>query len=64
LQSLLDLALNTDAHGEDMLFNEDVKEPIRANLTGGMDRLPDLADITNRIRVGLNKKVNFVVPLL
>src|SRR5271154_4260818 len=25
LQSLLDLALNTDAHGEDMLFREDVK---------------------------------------
>lgn len=25
LQSLLDLALNTDAHGEDLLFREDVK---------------------------------------
>ena len=25
LQSLLDLALNTDSHGEDMLFREDVK---------------------------------------
>jgi gamma-tubulin complex component 2 len=25
LQSLLDLALNTDAHGEDLLFREDVR---------------------------------------
>ncbi|KAI6024835.1 hypothetical protein BKA83DRAFT_685883 [Pisolithus microcarpus] len=31
-------------------------EPIWADLNGGMDRLPDLADITTRIRMDLNKK--------
>jgi fatty acid synthase subunit alpha len=33
-------------------------EPIWADLNGGMDRLPDLADITTRIRLSLNKKSN------
>jgi gamma-tubulin complex component 2 len=31
LQSLLDLALNTDAHGEDMLFREDVRVTMAGN---------------------------------
>ena len=31
-------------------------EPIWADLNGGMDRLPDLADITTRIRTSLLKK--------
>lgn len=31
LQSLLDLALNTDAHGEDLLFREDVKVTMAMN---------------------------------
>ena len=39
-----------------LLFSITQVEPIWADLNGGMDRLLDLADITNRIRVGLNKK--------
>jgi fatty acid synthase subunit beta len=31
-------------------------KPIWADLNGGMDRLPDLADVTTRIRLDLNKK--------
>lgn len=31
-------------------------EPIWADLNGGMDRLPDLAEITTRIRLNINKK--------
>lgn len=33
LQSLLDLALNTDAHGEDVMFREDVRVTMA---TGGL----------------------------
>ena len=33
-------------------------EPIWADLNGGMDRLPDLADITSRIRSDIMKKSN------
>jgi fatty acid synthase subunit alpha len=33
-------------------------EPIWADLNGGMDRLPDLADITSRIRSKNNKKAD------
>jgi fatty acid synthase subunit alpha len=34
-------------------------KPIWADLNGGMDRLPDLADITTRICSKLNKKADF-----
>jgi len=39
-----------------LLFSITQVEPIWADLSGGMDHLPDLADITNRIRLGINKK--------
>ena len=39
-----------------LLFSITQVEPIWADLNGGMDRLPDLADITTRIRTKLNKK--------
>jgi fatty acid synthase subunit beta len=38
-----------------LLFSTTQVEPIWADLNGGMDRLPDLADITTRIRLSLNK---------
>jgi fatty acid synthase subunit alpha len=37
-----------------LLFSITQVEPIWADLNGGMDRLPDLADITSRIRSKLN----------
>ena len=39
-----------------LLFGITQVEPIWADLNGGMDCLPDLADITTRIWLGLNKK--------
>ena len=38
-----------------LLFSITQVEPIWADLNGGMDRLPDLAEITGRIRLNLNK---------
>jgi fatty acid synthase subunit alpha, fungi type len=39
-----------------LLFSITQVEPIWADLNGGMDRLPDLADITTRIRLNLIQK--------
>ena len=39
-----------------LLFSITQVEPIWADLQGGMDRLPDLADITTRIRADLSKE--------
>jgi fatty acid synthase subunit alpha, fungi type len=39
-----------------LLFSITQVEPIWADLNGGMDRLPDLAEITTRIRLGINTK--------
>ncbi|KDQ57051.1 hypothetical protein JAAARDRAFT_35647 [Jaapia argillacea MUCL 33604] len=39
-----------------LLFSITQVEPIWADLNGGMDRLPDLAEITTRIRLNINKK--------
>jgi fatty acid synthase subunit alpha, fungi type len=39
-----------------LLFSITQVEPIWADLNGGMDRLPDLANITARIRINLIKK--------
>ncbi|TFK75163.1 fatty acid synthase [Pluteus cervinus] len=39
-----------------LLFSITQVEPIWADLNGGMDRLPDLADITTQIRTKLNNK--------
>jgi fatty acid synthase subunit alpha, fungi type len=41
-----------------LLFSITQVEPIWADLNGGMDRLPDLAEITTRIRNDLNKKAD------
>ena len=41
-----------------LLFSITQVEPIWADLNGGMDRLPDLADTTTRIRSKLNKKAD------
>lgn len=41
-----------------LLFSITQVEPIWADLNGGMDRLPDLADITGRIRTKLNQKAD------
>ena len=41
-----------------LLFSITQVEPIWADLNGGMDRLPDLADTTARIRSKLNKKAD------
>ena len=38
------------------LFSITQVEPIWADLSGGMDRVADLADITTRIRTTINKK--------
>jgi fatty acid synthase subunit alpha, fungi type len=39
-----------------LLFSITQVEPIWADLNGGMDRLPDLADITTRVRQNIQKK--------
>ncbi|KAI0046589.1 fatty acid synthase [Auriscalpium vulgare] len=39
-----------------LLFSITQVEPIWADLSGGMDRVADLADISNRVRTDLNKK--------
>ena len=41
-----------------LLFRITQVKPIWADINGGMGRLPDLADITTRIRSKLNKKDN------
>ncbi|KAI0033531.1 fatty acid synthase [Vararia minispora EC-137] len=41
-----------------LLFSITQVEPIWADLSGGMDRVADLADITTRIRTSINKKAD------
>ena len=41
-----------------LLFSITQVEPIWADLNGGMDHLPDLADVTTRIHSKLNKKAD------
>ena len=41
-----------------VLFSITQVEPIWADINGGMDRLPDLDDITTRIQSKLNKKAD------
>ncbi|PFH47040.1 hypothetical protein AMATHDRAFT_77395 [Amanita thiersii Skay4041] len=52
LQSLLELALNTDAHGEDHLFREDVK--VSLSDTGLYDFLLKVVNVSGVIGGGLN----------
>ncbi|KAH7913599.1 hypothetical protein BJ138DRAFT_606981 [Hygrophoropsis aurantiaca] len=54
--SAKEMAFNILGLMHPLLFSITQVEPIWADLNGGMDRLPDLADITTRIRTGLNKK--------
>ncbi|KAI0368773.1 fatty acid synthase [Pilatotrama ljubarskyi] len=54
--SAKEMAFNILGLMHPLLFSITQVEPIWADLNGGMDRLPDLADITTRIRTDLNKK--------
>lgn len=54
--SAKEMAFNILGLMHPLLFSITQVEPIWADLNGGMDRLPDLADITTRIRLSLNKQ--------
>ncbi|KAF5337956.1 hypothetical protein D9757_014846 [Collybiopsis confluens] len=54
--SAKEMAFNILGLMHPLLFSITQVEPIWADLNGGMDRLPDLADITTRIRTSLAKK--------
>ncbi|KAJ7227399.1 fatty acid synthase [Mycena pura] len=54
--SAKEMAFNILGLMHPLLFSITQVEPIWADLNGGMDKLPDLADITARIRSGLLKK--------
>ena len=56
--SAKEMAFNILGLMHPLLFSITQVEPIWADLNGGMDRLPDLADITTRIRSKLNKKAD------
>ena len=54
--SAKEMAFNILGLMHPLLFSITQVEPIWADLNGGMDRLPDLADVTGRIRKNLLKK--------
>lgn len=54
--SAKEMAFNILGLMHPLLFSITQVEPIWADLNGGMDRLPDLAEITTRIRSSLMKK--------
>ena len=54
--SAKEMAFNILGLMHPLLFSITQVEPIWADLNGGMDRLPDLAEITTRIRTDLNRK--------
>ncbi|KAF8199703.1 fatty acid synthase [Pholiota molesta] len=56
--SAKEMAFNILGLMHPLLFSITQVEPIWADLNGGMDRLPDLADITTRIRIKLNQKAD------
>jgi len=56
--SAKEMAFNILGLMHPLLFSITQVEPIWADLNGGMDRLPDLADITTRIRTKLNQKAD------
>ncbi|KAJ3517947.1 hypothetical protein NLJ89_g178 [Agrocybe chaxingu] len=56
--SAKEMAFNILGLMHPLLFSITQVEPIWADLNGGMDRLPDLADITMRIRTKLHKKAD------
>ncbi|KAF9007571.1 fatty acid synthase [Cyathus striatus] len=56
--SAKEMAFNILGLMHPLLFSITQVEPIWADLNGGMDRLPDLAEITGRIRTALHKKAD------
>ncbi|EPQ52677.1 hypothetical protein GLOTRDRAFT_112049 [Gloeophyllum trabeum ATCC 11539] len=54
--SAKEMAFNILGLMHPLLFSITQVEPIWADLSGGMDRLPDLAELTTRIRLDINKK--------
>ncbi|KAG8213088.1 hypothetical protein J3R82DRAFT_11484 [Butyriboletus roseoflavus] len=54
--SAKEMAFNILGLMHPLLFSITQVEPIWADLNGGMDRLPDLAEVTTRIRQSLNEK--------
>ncbi|EJD06870.1 fatty acid synthase [Fomitiporia mediterranea MF3/22] len=54
--SAKEMAFNILGLMHPLLFSITQVEPIWADLNGGMDRLPDLAEITTNIRLTLNKQ--------
>lgn len=56
--SAKEMAFNILGLMHPLLFSITQVEPIWADLNGGMDRLPDLSDVTNRIRAQLLKKAD------
>lgn len=56
--SAKEMAFNLLGLMHPLLFSITQVEPIWADLNGGMDRLPDLADITRRIRTSINQQAD------
>ena len=56
--SAKEMAFNILSLMHPFLFSITQVEPIWADLNGGMDRLPNLTDVTTRIRSKLNKKAD------
>lgn len=56
--SAKEMAFNILGLMHPLLFSITQVEPIWADLNGGMDRLPDLADITRRIRTSLTQQAD------
>jgi len=54
--SAKEMAFNLLGLMHPLLFSITQVEPIWADLSGGMDRLPDLAEITTRIRQSINQQ--------
>lgn len=56
--SAKEMAFNILGLMHPLLFSITQVEPIWADLNGGMDRVPDLADVTTRIRLGINAEAD------
>ncbi|CAH7689739.1 fatty acid synthase subunit beta [Phakopsora pachyrhizi] len=53
--SAKEMAFNILGLMHPLLFDVAQVEPVWADLNGGMDKLPDLADITNKVRLEINQ---------
>lgn len=56
--SAKEMAFNILGLMHPLLFSITQVEPIWADLNGGMDRLPDLAEITTKVRLSLNQQAD------